>query len=734
MQRSNSGDLVPLPPPGGNPFSGDGGPGPALPAARSVPTLPELLNALKRRWVLAVFLGLLLGTAAGAGVWLLLPSGKHTVRTLVSVKAPTKAIGRGPVEDIGAWKDNQIIFIKTRNILNQVLSKPGVAQLSMVAAAEDPIRLLEDLLVPQWKTSEYLQLTMTGDDPKQLEILLNAMTNVYVDEAITRENQQRNDQILRIKKLLESREKEVASRDSSIRQLHLVNAVNTTGGQASGAQQLLLTQQLSQHSGEIANLRGILEPRRLALKDLEEQLKKVDGTPVDPEMVNNAAQKDSRVRTQAEALVAIQQEYDRNVPLLQPGHNRVRQLTDELALRKSAFEQAVTRVRPEIEATVRSARRAELDAKAAEIKAELIHAERRLAYHEGAYDQLDKRIAAMNRAQDDVNRDLRDLAPKIEEVTQLRKELTQLEHEQTQGSRIEIMETAQTSLQENLKKKIVMATGVGAVGLAAMLLLVAYLEWRTRRIDSVTQVVNDLGMRVIGTIPAFPSKAALTSGDAAQDQSWRFVLNESVNSCRTMILHAAKTQSLQVLMVTSATQGEGKTSLASQLATSMAAAGLRTLLLDCDLRNPSLHKLFDSPVSPGCSEVLMQEVDASDAVQPTTVPNLWLIPAGQCSHRVVAALAQGHPLEALFNRLRGQFDFIVVDSCPVLPVADALLIGQHVDGVVISVMQDISQLPKVQTASEKLVLLNIPVLGAVVNGVKTDVYAYGYNYVKQLPA
>jgi len=88
----------------------------------------------------------------------------------------------------------------------------------------------------------------------------------------------------------------------------------------------------------------------------------------------------------------------------------------------------------------------------------------------------------------------------------------------------------------------------------------------------------------------------------------------------------------------------------------------------------------------------------------------------------------------LFNRLRGQFDFVIVDSCPVLPVADALLIGQHVDGVLFSIMQDVSQLPKVQTAQEKLGHLNVVLLGAVVNGIKQDVYSYGYNYVKQLPA
>jgi capsular exopolysaccharide synthesis family protein len=241
-------------------------------------------------------------------------------------------------------------------------------------------------------------------------------------------------------------------------------------------------------------------------------------------------------------------------------------------------------------------------------------------------------------------------------------------------------------------------------------------------------------MRIIGTVPVFPNRANLKTAAEVGGANWRFALNESINSTRTMLLHTARSQSMQVVMVTSATQGEGKTSLSSQLATSMATAGMRTLIVDCDLRNPSIHKLFDLNLSAGVSEILTQDVDPSDAIQPTSIPNLWVIPAGQCSNRVVAALAQGHPLETLFNRLRGQFDFVIVDSCPVLPVADALLIGQHVDGVLFSIMQDISQIPKVVLASEKLNQLNIPLLGAVVNGIKQDVYSYGYNYVKQLPA
>jgi polysaccharide biosynthesis transport protein len=289
-------------------------------------------------------------------------------------------------------------------------------------------------------------------------------------------------------------------------------------------------------------------------------------------------------------------------------------------------------------------------------------------------------------------------------------------------------------MNQNLKQKSTIAIAAGITSFLGVLVLIGFLEWRTRRIDGVDQVVTELGMRVIGTVPAFPNRANLKAAVEAGGANWRFVLNESINSTRTMLLHAARTQSMQVVMVTSATQGEGKTSLASQLATSMATAGMRTLIVDCDLRNPSIQKLFELPLGPGVPEILRQEVDVSDAVQATAVPNLWVIPAGQCSNATIAALAQGHPMETLFNRLRGQFDFIIVDSCPVLPVADALLIGQHVDGVVFSIMQDISQLPKVLTATEKMNQLSIPLIGAVVNGIKQDVYSYGYNYVKQLPA
>jgi Mrp family chromosome partitioning ATPase len=125
--------------------------------------------------------------------------------------------------------------------------------------------------------------------------------------------------------------------------------------------------------------------------------------------------------------------------------------------------------------------------------------------------------------------------------------------------------------------------------------------------------------------------------------------------------------------------------------------------------------MFDLPGEPGFSEVLRGDLDASDAIRPTAISRLWLMSAGQWDPHAQQALAQegvGHLLE----QLKEEYDLILVDSCPVLPVTDTLLLGQHVDTVLLSVLKDESRLPSVYAARQRLAALDIPVLGAVFVG------------------
>ena len=121
--------------------------------------------------------------------------------------------------------------------------------------------------------------------------------------------------------------------------------------------------------------------------------------------------------------------------------------------------------------------------------------------------------------------------------------------------------------------------------------------------DSADEVPVELGLRVVGTLPMLPSRASrggtIARRETEKDRYWQNLMLESVDATRTMLVHAARTGSHRVVMITSAVGGEGKTSLASYLATSLARSGLRTLLIDADLRSPSIHRLFDLPLARG---------------------------------------------------------------------------------------------------------------------------------------
>ncbi|MFO0800407.1 MAG: polysaccharide biosynthesis tyrosine autokinase [Gemmataceae bacterium] len=752
MARSNNGENPPTGPlqpyntaPGGMlaPTGGPYGPSVTIPGAtgKTPPTPLGLLNALRRRWVLATFLGLLVGAALGTGLWFLLPGGKHTARATVQLRPSTVETGKGQVEDFDSFRRSQMYLVKSRDLINRTIAEPKVASLQTIRESDDPVQLLETgVRVDGSVAPDLMQVSFSGNNRDDLVKIVDALVGKYVDDANNAVRKNLMDKADRLEKLIGDLRAKVEQDEREIKRKAEFNG--TIGIEDTNKQLSTLKLMETQLSQETAALKTINQDNELLLEKVKEKIEqaKTDKTKLvaDTLMLREWVAKHPRVDT------LVKQKLAREIDLGQaktaagtvPDAPVVLALDAEVKLLQKAIDKARAEVLPDIRAALQEYGEEMLKAKHAELLEQLTLDRARLERKERTLTELTKNAGNIAKTGFDIQSLTRGLEPMKKRLDTLEDQKIQIVIERGMESRVGVREAAVLILNENLKQKIMLAGAVGVAGFLGVLFLIALLEWRNRRVDGVDQVVTELGMRVIGTVPAFPNRASLKAAEAAGNANWRFILNESINSTRTMLLHTARSQSMQVVMVTSATQGEGKTSLSSQLASSMATAGMRTLIVDCDLRNPSIHKLFDLPLTPGVSEVLCQEVDPSDAVQPTAVPNLWVIPAGQCSTRVIAALAQGHPLETLFNRLRGQFDFVVVDSCPVLPVADALLIGQHVDGVVFSIMQDISQLPKVMVASEKLHQLSINLLGAVVNGVHmgSAYYAYGYNYVKQLPA
>jgi capsular exopolysaccharide synthesis family protein len=196
-------------------------------------------------------------------------------------------------------------------------------------------------------------------------------------------------------------------------------------------------------------------------------------------------------------------------------------------------------------------------------------------------------------------------------------------------------------------------------------------------------------------------------------------------------IDAGTTQLGRCVMITSAMGGEGKTTLAAQLGGRCASAGIRTLLIDADLRRATLSKMLDVPQGPGLVNVLGGTSGVAEAVVNIDgAGSLFLLPAGM-SGMDAGRVFRGPDLGRMLEQLREEFELILIDTPPVLPVPDALTVGQWVDGSLIAARSDTSRFNLVGRASRMLSSARIPVLGVVVNGVRSEGtygdYAYRYS-------
>ena len=220
-----------------------------------------------------------------------------------------------------------------------------------------------------------------------------------------------------------------------------------------------------------------------------------------------------------------------------------------------------------------------------------------------------------------------------------------------------------------------------------------------------------------GTIPPL-----VPTGGVAGSQEINSPLVEAIDTTRIMLTHASADGSkLRVLMVTSAVSGEGKTTLSGNLAISLTRAGFRTLLIDGDMQAPSAHLLFDVPDSPGLSELLRGETDLARAIRPSPIPGLSILPAGRWNMSTRQSLV-GDRWRVLKQHLELEYDFVVLDTSPLLMVSDAMLLAREADGVVLSVLLGVSQIARVAETVNRLHAIGAELAGVVVNNVQSEVY------------
>ena len=204
------------------------------------------------------------------------------------------------------------------------------------------------------------------------------------------------------------------------------------------------------------------------------------------------------------------------------------------------------------------------------------------------------------------------------------------------------------------------------------------------------------------------------------------VAQEAYRILRTRLLFSGATGVGKCLVVTSAAPREGKTTTAANLAVALAAEGMRVLLVDCDLRRPRLHRIFRTSRTPGLAQVLTSpDSPPVVPVRETAVNGLLLLPSGGTPSNP-AALLTGHRVERFLRDMSEAFDLVILDTPPVLAVADAAIVGALADSVLLVVRAGKTERREVEDALDQLASVGANVVGTVLNDPAGELPAYEY--------
>lgn len=254
---------------------------------------------------------------------------------------------------------------------------------------------------------------------------------------------------------------------------------------------------------------------------------------------------------------------------------------------------------------------------------------------------------------------------------------------------------------------------VGGIGLAFLLDNLDTTLYTAEQIEAATQ------MATVGRIPAAKEElhiARLGSGHYPQLESFRRL--------RTNILAVGDPDLTQVVLLTSAKRGEGKSTVSANLAVTIAQSGRQVVVVDCDLRLPAVHKLFDLPNKRGLTNILTGEVTLEEAIQYSAFPRVQVITSGPLPPNPTELLGSQQMLEVI-AQLKRQFDFVILDTPALLSVADAAVLAPSADNVILVVAQSQTRRSDVQTVRQQLSNVRVKSMEVVVNRAEPNGnYAY----------
>ncbi len=296
---------------------------------------------------------------------------------------------------------------------------------------------------------------------------------------------------------------------------------------------------------------------------------------------------------------------------------------------------------------------------------------------------------------------------------------------------IDSAEVPQAPVSPNMKLNLTMGLMAGlilAVGVAF------FLEFIDDSLKSTEEVERYIKKPIYGIIPRISEQRLLEDDDGPRSATRNLVtkhspkspISESFRTLRTNIHYAQPDKTASQILITSAGPSEGKSTVVSNLALTIANTGKKTILIDCDLRKPNIHNFFELSRDPGITTILTQEQTREQVMRDSGVENLWVIPSGPIPPNPTEMLGS-QAMKDLVAELSDEFDMVLLDSPPVVAVTDAAILSSFIQSTLLVVELGRARASGVNRAVDLLEKVNANLMGLVTNNISAG-YRYDYGY------
>ncbi len=671
-------------------------------------------NLLRKRWWVLPLCMLVALAGEGAYLYYAPPSFFSVGRMIVSIKL---SIPEGSVytEELSNFLGTQAALMQSSVVLNR-------AQKRVLARNQDWATLEPDLKVSVSPRTTIFNLRVTADDPDYARAFLQASMEEYTN--LKKEmREQTSDSTLanltedvsRIEGNLRKGEQDLVNFQSSNSIVFLQEQGNSAGNRLA-----LLNAQVEALKSEYELLKSLTLEQNLEREQQKEGL-----TPLNEGLLQDLASKASIVGLTADYFKAKQQilmlkaEQQELSEFLRPKHPKMIALSEDIARRERLL------------GIYREQNVEQLDSKKKSIALQIENLKKDITEWEKKALQSSKAMAEYKNIQSNYERTqkLYDRLLATMQTLDVNKGIN--------PENVTIMETASPAMLDRpgLVRSLALAA---AGGLILGLVILLFVDRLDDRMSSFTEMQELFDETILGQIPR--EKSLGKNGDLAllQPADTRHAFLESYRNLRSSLLFGSENgQRPRILLVTSSIPNDGKSITTANLAINMAQAGSRVLLVDGDLRKGTLHSRFNLESQPGLSEVLAGHLPWKEAVKGSTVSNLSLLPRGESTYGS-SELLLSQATEKLLKEAAGAYDYVLVDSPPVMAADDVSSLAPHVDGVIFVVRAEHTSARVARAALDLLYQRQAHVLGVVFNAVRAstgEYYYYRYkDYYKTYPA